>query len=41
MGFSKNLTVIYKNLSVTHVYAPKYFKARSRNGTENAFISQK
>lgn len=41
MGFSKNLTVIHKNFSVTHVYATKYCKARSRNGTEDAFISQK
>lgn len=41
MGFSKNLTVIHKNLSVTHVYATQYCKTRSRNGTEDAFISQK
>lgn len=41
MGSSKNLTVIHKNLSVIHVYATKYCKARSRYGTEDAFLSQK
>lgn len=34
-GFSKNLTVIHENLSVTH--ATKYSRARSCNRTEDAF----